>query len=110
MNKHIGSNFDDFLKEEGIEYKMIYKLVPLGKYLNITESSMRVYLAHYTLAKHITSAITKGHALSVIVLQEFIADFINYLSTSKRKKFNQQRINFVKTKLEELLKCEQATA
>lgn len=22
MNKHIGSNFDDFLKEEGIEYKI----------------------------------------------------------------------------------------
>ena len=89
---------------------MIYTFQQLEEHIGISKDCLHIYLGHYTLTKHITNAKTKGHALSVIISQEFIADFINYLSTSKRKKFNQQRINFVKTRLEELLKCEQATA
>lgn len=89
---------------------MIYTFQQLGEHIGISKDWLHVYLGHYTLTKHITPSKLKGHALSVIISQEFIADFINYLSRSKRRKFNQQRINFVKTRLEELLKCEQVTA
>lgn len=84
----------------------IYTFKELGEHIGISKDLLHVYLAHFTLTKYIINSKEKKHALSAIISKEFINDFITYLKIGKRRTYDLKRINYIKRKLEELLKCE----
>ena len=90
---------------------MMITLQNLGNRIGMKRELLSVYLGHFSLTKYVTrNPYEPKHALSVKLSPEFITDFMKYLSVAKRKEFKKEKLEFVRNKLEELLKCEQATA
>ena len=90
---------------------MIITFQKLGERIVIKKELLYLYLGHFSLTKHVIRSFEKKHAKVIILSQDFITDFINYLAKPRRKrKLSNEQIFLIKKELEELLKCEQATA
>lgn len=80
---------------------MIITFQNLGERIGIKKELLYLYLGHFSLTKHVTRSFEKKHAKVVILSQEFIIDFTNYLAKPRRKrKLNNEQIFLIKKELE----------
>lgn len=82
-----------------------YTITELADKINLAPDRVRLYTGHYTLSKHVIRTYKhKSHpSLGINLTQDFITDFITYLSTVKKKWFKEERRKFIKKQLERLL-------
>lgn len=90
---------------------MMITLQNLGNRIGMKRELLSVYLGHFSLTKYTLRSTERKHALVINFSADFITDFIAYISKPRRKrKLSNEQIFLIKKELEELLKCEQATA
>jgi hypothetical protein len=84
---------------------MIYTISVLSESTKLAPGMLRTYLGHFSLSKYVRrlKKVTKYPCFTVDVTQEFITDFVDYLTLYKRKRYKYIRITEIKHKLEELL-------
>jgi hypothetical protein len=84
---------------------MIYTISELSEQTSLAPGMLRTYLGHFSLTKYVKrlKKLTKHPCYTVDVTQEFITDFIDYLTLHKRKRYKYIRVTEIKHKLEELL-------
>lgn len=87
---------------------MIYTITELSKHINFTADLLRLYLGHFSLSKYVFMSYKNQSrpSYAIDITEDFITDFMKYLSVAKRKEFKKERLEFVRNKLEELLNCE----
>jgi hypothetical protein len=84
---------------------MIYTISELSEQTSLAPGMLRTYLGHFSLTKYVKrlKKLTKHPCYTVDITQEFITDFVDYLTLYKRKRYKYIRIEEIKHKLEELL-------
>ena len=82
-----------------------YVIREISNQIDIAPSILRLYLGCLRLSKYVIMSYKhKSHpSWGVDVTPEFVNDFINYISTYKRRSYKEEKIKHIKKKLEELL-------
>lgn len=78
MNKHIGTNFDDFLKEEGIEYKNVVDYNPVD-YIKDDPELIKLMLKHATTLDMLEEVLDSAKSINLAKIEDnYHLDFGGY--------------------------------
>lgn len=78
MNKHIGSNFDDFLKEEGIEYKNVVSYNPVD-YIKDDPELIKLMLKYATTLDMLEELLETAKSINLARIEDnYHLDFGGY--------------------------------
>ena len=82
-----------------------YTITELADYINISAGQLRLYTSHYSLSKFVIRTYKKKThpSLGINLTEEFITNFLNYLTIIKKRSFKEERRKFIKKQLERLL-------